>query len=600
MTTSNDNATNKLPPWYQDMEKAVSLHSSGQTSLAKARYQEILAKWPNNSDALHLLGVLDAEANNFAQALDYFNRAIIENPRFGAYYLNRGFLHYRERRFVDAVEDYQQAVLWSNPTAQIYLQLGDALLAMHHFDRATHSYSKALELEPNNAKVLHQLGTTAMWQNHISEAIHYYEAALSYQKMPETLTNLAVAYLRNHEVTKALAILEQSYQDNPQDLSTLINLSLCYDELGQYNEAIKYGEEGLSKYPNDPSLLLHLASSYKALGQFTKALACLEKIPNNLDAQFNRSLINLVQGNYLAGWQDYEARLGLESWQNEFHYPKPRWRGEDLSPSKQLLVYAEQGLGDTIQALRYIKQLPRPLVISCQPELQRLIKLFAPDVTVVRRGESVQQATYQIPCMSLPGLFATTTHNIPDSHGYITASMLPKITDLNNFTSNQVPNATIIGGKRIGIVWHGSTLNPNDAHRSIALTSWQELLSIPVHWYSLQKGDAASQAKEFPNIVDLSAEISDFVDLASFMTQLDLIITVDTAAAHLGGALGIPTWVLVPFVPDWRWGYTNDTTPWYDSIKLFRQQKPGNWQEVFHQVQEQLLLEFGGISGVKN
>jgi hypothetical protein len=263
------------------------------------------------------------------------------------------------------------------------------------------------------------------------------------------------------------------------------------------------------------------------------------------------------------------------------------WDGGQLA-GRTILLHAEQGFGDTLQFIRYlplVQERGRQIVLECQPELRRLLQSNMPDMSIVSRGHALPPFDVQCPLMSLPRIFATDLTNIPPSVPHLEANADDIAVWRNRLAEHTAP-------AKVGLVWAGNPDHANDRNRSVELASLAPLAEVPgVRFFSLQKGEAVSETNKLTTNMDLTdtaAELMDFADTAALIANLDLIITVDTAVAHLAGAMGRPVWTLLPFVPDWRWLLNREDSPWYPTMRLFRQPTIGDWEAVFRRVAEEL------------
>jgi hypothetical protein len=295
----------------------------------------------------------------------------------------------------------------------------------------------------------------------------------------------------------------------------------------------------------------------------------------------------LLKGDFKNGWKEYEWRWEAKCFiSKKFHFSKPFWDGGDIT-GRTILLHAEQGLGDTIQFVRYVSLVERmgaKVITACQKELKSLLvksKLFG---TVVSFQDPIPEFDIHCPLMSLPFTLLTSIETIPAEIPYITADSEL----ISRWRERIQPDHSF----KIGVVWSGNPKYKKNRVRSCSLETFSPLAEHnEITFYSLQKGDAAEQAKNPSNnmkLVDLTDEINDFSDTAAFIEHLDFIITVDTAVAHLAGAMGKPVWTLLPFVPDWRWMLDREDSPWYPTMKLFRQTSPGDWDSVIMRIKEEL------------
>ncbi len=371
---------------------------------------------------------------------------------------------------------------------------------------------------------------------------------------PASWLNLGVSLHQNEETKEGIAALKRAIELSPGYPEAWHNLAVLQQALGEYDSA------------------------------YTSFNTALRIRPAYETAKYNLSLLQLLIGDYRNGWKNFEARFAKEPPIPLRHADLPRWQGEDIS-GKRLLVHAEQGYGDTIQFLRFIPLLAgmgRKIILELQDHtLLSLARTLDCDCTVITRDGHAPEADLHIPLMSVPGVLKTTLETIPKDVPYLFADHERRTYWQRTIGSGQ--------GLRIGLCWKGRNEHINDRFRSCPLSLLTPLFNLPkIQWFSLQFGPGKEQLA-LPDcsfsLMDLTASVTDFHDTAALMAELDLIITVDTAVAHLAGATGRPVWLLLPFAPDWRWGLASDSTPWYPSTRLFRQTAPEhNWDKVVEQL----------------
>ena len=331
--------------------------------------------------------------------------------------------------------------------------------------------------------------------------------------------------------------------------------------------------------------------AFKVQGKLDEAIACFERVlqleADDVNAHINRSLVWLLRGDFERGWDEYEWR-----WEHKDSLPRqcPQrlWDGSSLA-GRTILLHAEQGLGDTIQFIRYaplVKRCGGTVVVGCSKLLTRLLATCSGIDRVVTKEDSLPEFDVHAPLLSLPRIFQTHLDSIPADIPYLQSleKCRPEIENL--LSAQQVKH-------RVGIVWAGNPDHPNDRNRSCALSCFRVLTCLPdVALFSLQKGangaDLERECREM-SVIDLSEVLDDFAETAAAVMKLDLVITVDTAVAHLAGALGRPVWVLLPFAPDWRWLLDREDSSWYPTMRLFRQPRPGDWEAVFERVTRALV-----------
>ena len=433
---------------------------------------------------------------------------------------------------------------------EIYSQ-GMALLQAGKLHGACIQFRKAVNMAPGFSDAAISLGYCLHLLGKYGEAVSVYDAALG-------STPTLVAAWNN----RGNALLE-----------------LCH-----YADAAESYSRALELAPELHDTRVALATCYQALGLVKKAMnaceAVLKAAPGHAEAHWNKALLLLLEGDYRDGWREYEWRWRKRNFTSPLRdFSQPRWQGESVD-GKTILVHAEQGFGDTLQFCRYIPlvaALGARVVFECHPPLAALMESLAGgNMSVVAMGDPPPPFDLQVPLMSLPMIFGTTVETIPCDVPYLA----PPSERLSFWQSQIIDN----GCFKIGLCWAGKR-NP-DPGRSCPAELLASLAEIPgVSWYSLQVG----WGDDLPLAMsDLTAHIRDFGDTAALVAQFDLIITVDTAVAHLAGALGKPTWVMLPQAPDWRWMLVREDSPWYPTMRLFRQREAGAWAEVVRRVGEAL------------
>lgn len=338
----------------------------------------------------------------------------------------------------------------------------------------------------------------------------------------------------------------------------------------------------LALQPQHVGALTNLGRAFQKQAQPQEAIVCFERAlalkPDLPEAHWGLATQRLLLGDFARGWEEYEHRWALPENQGlRREFAAPRWDGDDIA-GRTILLHVEQGIGDTLQFVRYAPLLARRgarVIVLCQPPLKRLL-MEMDDISVVADGEPLPGFDLHLPLMSLPRLFGTTLATIPADVPYLRTDPV----DVRAWNGR-------LGGKdqfKIGLVWAGNRRHLNDRNRSCTLEALAPLAAVPgIRLYNLQKGEAATEIRNAPtnmDFVDLNGELVDFADTAAVITCLDLVITVDTAVAHLAGALARPAWLLLPFAPDWRWMLAREDSPWYPSLRLFRQNQAGDWGGV--------------------
>lgn len=421
---------------------------------------------------------------------------------------------------------------------------------------------------------------------------------------PDALHILGVIAFNVGRLDMAKEFIDRAIALFPQNPSFYINMGNVLQAMNLVPEAVAYYKKSLALSPENPSANSNLGVAYKSMGlmekameTFDRALRQFERQPNAkadpayADCRLNRALIHLVRGEFTPGWEEFEWRFGGSNTVRSVTGGEA-WDGRPFS-GKTLLVYEEQGMGDTIQFIRYLPMLRKlggHVIFEASPSLVRLLSGFDGfDRLWVRNNgvdtRSVDTFDLRVPLMSLPRLLHTASPDtIPSPGPYLQAD-----TGLARIWKNRLGDGE---GLKVGVVWAGSPLNKNDRNRSVHLSAVAGLGEVAgVRLFSLQKDKYdgwtdASLARIFEK--DLGEEVSDFADTAAVMAGLDLVISADTSVVHLAGALGVPVWTLIPFNPDWRWLLNREDSPWYRSMRLFRQEAPGEWDPVLKRIKAEL------------
>lgn len=550
-------------PIHSELERAAAAHRAGQFADAAAAYESVLAREPNHPDALHLLGLAKHQSGDSDRGIELIQRAVELNPHAADFHANLAGIFSARGRLSDAVASMQRASGLRPGDERLQRRLGQHLtrLGVERLDQdrladAAATLERAVAIRPDAADALGNLGLALARMKHYGPAIERYRQALAIDPdVAEVHTNLGAAYLAIGRPDEAAAAHRRALELRPNWPAATANLAIALGQLAQTDEALALHESVLRENPNDATSL------------------------------FNRGLIRLARGDFLYGWRDYEARFRVPELKGQRTFAQPRWNGEDIA-GRTLLVHAEQGLGDAIQFARYVLMLVERgarVILLCDPLLARLMRTSFPDVQVVPNGETFPPFDLHVPIMSLPFAFGTTLETIPMQTPYlkVPADVGAKFADLFDDGEHL----------HVGFVWSGNPGHYNDRNRSIPLE--RVLHSIPDDprfiLYSLQKGPGAEQlASARRPLTDLAPRLTDLADSAAAIQMLDLVITVDTSIAHLAGAVAADTWTLLPEPADFRWLIAREDSPWYYTMRLFRQRRAGDWDEVLRRVGNEL------------
>ncbi len=454
--------------------------------------------------------------------------------------------------------------------------------------RAEQIYRQILAQQPVHADALHLLGALALQTGRRDEAMRLLEEAVAADPTIAVYHgNLASAYLTAGRYEEARGALQQAIRRDPAFAEAYYNLGVVLYNLGRLDEAVAAYRHCLELRAGNASAHDNLGDLLRELGRFDLALAHLEQAlaadPQSPKAHYDRALVLLSLGRLEEGWAEYEWRWRCREFTRR-QLAEPTWDGSPLT-DKTLLIHAEQGLGDTIQFIRYlplVRQRCGDVLVEVQANLVPLFTCSGWTGLVAQRAP-LPYIDVQLPMLSLPGVFGTTLETIPATVPYLKArpdlvdSWRQKLSRYSQF--------------KVGIVWQGSPSYREDRYRSIPLPYFAPLAQVPgVQLFSLQKGPGSEQLSmlrsEF-NVVDLGnidTQSGPFMDSAAIMKNLDLVISSDTASAHLAGALGVPVWLALRIAPDWRWLTYGVKSPWYPSMRLFRQKQFGDWPGVFDEI----------------
>jgi Flp pilus assembly protein TadD len=452
-------------------------------------------------------------------------------------------------------------------------------------DQAIGSFRRAASLNPNLSKAHCKLGNALQSTGQIDQAIAEFRHALILNpNLVEAHNNLAIALQEDGRAGEAIAAARLAISLDPHLAEAHYNLGNALKANGQSDAAIAAYRRALALNPDLAEAHHNLGIACRSIGQIDEAIAAYRRalaLNRGLaEAHNSLGLALLLQGEFLPGWDEYEWRWKMKDFPSpERNFDQAQWNGQPLE-GRTLLLHAEQGIGDTLQFIRYlppIRRLGASIIVECPSELQRLIRPIASGHRVVATGQPLPPFELHCPLMSLPRVFGTTLDSIPREIPYLHADA-DDIQTWKDRLGEDLPSL------KVGLAWAGSPNHAEDRYRSIALDRLGPLGQVPgIRFVSLQRGHAATQTNKLPHgmqLIDISEEINDFADTAALIANLDLVIAVDTAVAHLAGAMGAPVWVLLPFAPDWRWMLDREDSPWYPTMRLFRQPLRGDWDSV--------------------
>jgi tetratricopeptide (TPR) repeat protein len=541
----------------QAFEEAVVLHRQGRLEEAERRYGAALKIDRRHFGALHYLGVLRAQQGRFADAIELMRQALLQNPRSAEAHEHLARAFNAVGRPGDAIVHLERALALNPSSVALHNDLGSSLSALGRLSEAMPHFERATELGPGSAEAYNNLGNTLSTLGRNEEAIACYATALALR---------------------------------PDFAAAHANLGGALHNLDRNAEAIACYDAAVARAADYAMAYYNRGIARQALNQYDAAIADYERAraldPTDRAAPWNECLARLTVGDFAIGWKRWR---GLEGRWGFRRLPQPLWLGDAALSGKTILLYPEQGMGDAIQFVRYAALLAErgaQVVLELPPALAPLLTAVPGVATVVAHGEALPRFNVHAPLCCLPAAFATTLETIPRTTPYLAVPAAKRA---------QWRAVLPSGRKRVGLVWAGDAKHGNDRHRSMPLAALRPLLELTgFRFVALQKalrpGDA-TLLEAMPDVLHIGDRLADFSDTAAIIAELDLVITVDTAVAHLAGALGKPVWILLPFSPDWRWLLDRDDSPWYPTARLFRQSIIGDWANPVDRIRQALFID---------
>jgi Flp pilus assembly protein TadD len=545
------------------LAEAIRHQQAGRFTEARQLYEEILAVDPTHAQAMHLLGTLIALGQDVPRALQLMRRAIELAPNIAGFHYNLGMVWARVERWPEAASEFQRAGELDPQNADSLLNLGNALYNLGNLEEAITTFEKSIAIKPGSARA-HR--------------------------------NLAEALRLVGRFVDALKACRTAQLCEPRSAEILSELSFHLANCGKLDESIAAAEAALRIKPNFLLALNNMVVAYLAGGRVEEALAAAQraiKVEQNVPTlRWNLACALLRSGRLLEGFAEHEHRATgtgavSRTWQ------QPRWDGRELR-DERILVYADQGIGDMMFFARYLPMVAGRggrMILECQQPLVRLLRQMPGIELVIGRGEEMPPFDCQAPVGSLPMVFRTTMETIPAEVPYIGADA-----DLSGQWKQRLSGGSGGAGLKIGLCWGGNPRNTYNHFRSMTAADLAPILAAGsaagVSFFSLQKGPAAATVGGSSGdavgarggiggvaLVDYTSELKDFAETAALIDNLDLVISVDTAVAHLAGAMGKATWVPLSTAADWRYFTDREDSPWYPTMRLFRQKKLGDWGE---------------------
>jgi tetratricopeptide (TPR) repeat protein len=563
--------------------------------------QQALAIEPDHAEALHLMGWLSFQVAQYDAAVEWFSRAIRTDAK-PQYLASLGTALQNLGRFEEALQVFDKAVQLKPDAAALWKFLGNVLIRLDRREQAVLSFQHALKLDPRDRDAAYNSGALLFQLGRLDEAVSCFDRC--HRLQPDhvaTLQQRALALCGLEKFEEALADIQRAHALDPVNADICDKAGTILQSLGRHEHALSWFDRALELRPNSVDTLNHKAFSLIELRRVDEAFAAYDRSkaidPDHAATNWNSALLQMMTGNFEAGWAGREVRWKTLLPDDAPKLSKPIWLGDQSIVGKTILLHSDEGLGDAIQFARYV-----PMVAARGARVLLAIEDALHPLFTGMRGVSQlfpksagtpPPHDFHCPLSSLPLAFGTRLDSIPAATPYLPA---PTADRVRAWEARLGPRRR----PRVGLVWSGNPKHDNDRNRSIPLHVLARILDVDATFISLQKDPRPNDRAtllERTDIVDLTADLTDFAETAALVSCLDLVISVDTSVAHLAAALGRATWILLPFTPDYRWLLDRDDSPWYPTVRLFRQSVTRDYASVLDCVRTELLAM---ISAGKN
>ena len=554
------------------LQQAISFYQVGQLQQAEQICQQILRDFPKHAETLHLLGIIAYQVGENKIATDLITRAIEVDSKQSPFYYSLGNSLRGQGKLEKAIEAYHQAIQIQPNHAEAYNNLGTVFIDQGRIDDAIETYQQAIRIQPDHGEAYYNLGNAFHSQTRLEEAVQSYHQAIQIQpNRLEAYNNLGVALIDQGKLEESIQIYQKTLEIQPNCADAYSNLGIALKEQGRLKESIQAYQKAI--YIQAGS-----AAAHNNLGQ-----------------------ILLLLGDFHEGWREYEWRLKCDDINSEKRtFPQPSWDGTNLD-DKTILIWAEQGIGDEIMftsILPNLSQMTEKIIIECDQRLTPLFQRSFPQIQFFSRANPPhprlldKNIDYQMPIGGLGQWFRTNEKSFLSGQDSYLHACPKKVLQMKR-KYQQLADGKFL----VGISWKSTGINQRRASlKSTVLKDWTSILSGKNCFFmSLQYGDVKAEINTFTNQTEIpiyqDKEIDSFQSLDDFAAQvaaLDLVISIDNTTVHMAGALGEKVWTLLPYIPDWRWMLEREDTPWYPSMRLFRQSETGDWSRVFAQVRSAL------------
>lgn len=575
---------------------AEALSQAGRPTEALEVCRQGLDAHPDHAGLLFLQANAQRDLGALEDAGESYRRVLATRPDMVAAVINMAGVLHQQKRYDEAVLTLQCAIGLQADSFEAYFNLGNVFRDMGNLKGADASYRQALSLRPDALPPRVNLGATLVASHDADAAVALLSDTVAlHPQSAEAHLHLALALRADGQPGEALVACQRALRLRPDwDEALFCHGNLCF-QLDDLDGAEASFRQLLAGTPGHCDARLNLGVLLRARRRLDEAEDCyrqtLAQRPDDVMAHVNLAHLLLLRGDFQQGWQEYEWRRRGDFFMKRAQFiAAPQWAGEPLA-GRTVLLYAEQGAGDTLQFLRYAPLLAERgarVVLEVQPNLVRLAQTVPGVAAVVGQGAALPPADYHFPLHSLPAFLGTAgVDDIPRRIPYL--SVAPESVALWRDRLSAVGE-----GLRVGVVWSGSSRHPEDRFRSLPVVDFLTHLDVPgIRFFSLQKtaetGDMDFlRSSQGAHVTDLSPHLGDFADTAAAIMALDLLVTADTAPAHLAGALGRPAWVLLPYRSDWRWLLDQEDNPWYPTLRLLRQAGEGDWRPLLDGLRAEL------------
>ena len=583
-----------------DFDRAIAInptyadaHFNRGNALAKlkkfdqslAAYDRALMLRPELPEAWVACGNILAEINRNDEALTAYDKALTLKPDLAGAWLGRGNVFAAARRPDKATVAFDTALELKPDLAEAWLGRGNVCYELEQYDAAAAAFDKALAINASLGKAWLGRGNVLTARKQFNSALAAYDTALRHcPDLPDAWLGRSKVFAELKQYNSALSACDRALALAPDSAKAWLGRGIIYASLERHHDALAAYDRASTQNPDlAADVLLSRGFSLERLKRFDDALTSYDQAlkvrPHYSEVRYNSALNRLLVGDFTRGWEQHEWRWETARLKNgKRNFSQPQWSGTEQLAGKTIVLHAEQGYGDTIQFCRYVPLVAdraQQVILEVQHELHDLMNTLAGSAQIISRGDRLPTFETHCPLLSLPRAFRAELNSIPAETPYLGAS------DLAAMRWNEA-----LGPKhrpRIGLAWFGNSLHLNDRNRSIELGALlMALKGIDATFISLQRdlrsGDTALLHEQ--GMLHFGEELTDFSETAGLIANLDLIVSVDTSIAHLAGALARPVWILLPFIPDWRWLLDREDSPWYPTARLFRQDDTREWNNV--------------------